>query len=146
MASCRRVGWSERQVERWQRRKRQENRSELSTSTLFLDFRYIPLVSFCIGRPHLTSLQRLDGDGSFTSQPMWSGQKISTYQILHQMSDLNLTKVLLHVVRSKNIQHINSHSKSNPLQCGGSLGQAMGVEYCTLLVQLPISPTWYVII
>ena len=34
--SCRRTGWSERQVERWQRRKRQENRSELSSTILVL--------------------------------------------------------------------------------------------------------------
>ena len=34
MVSCRRIGWSERQVERWQRRKRQENRSELYSNAL----------------------------------------------------------------------------------------------------------------
>ena len=34
-----------------------------------------------LGLLHLTSLQRLDGDGFFTSQPMWSGQKISTQEM-----------------------------------------------------------------
>ena len=83
---------------------------------------------FLEGRPRLTNLPRLDGDGSFTSQLMWSGQKTQ----------------LVNTKSGQKTQFTQNLTAIQTFQCGGFLGQTLGVEHCALLVQLPLSPSWYV--